>query len=83
VINGFCETEMPDAFPEFWHLGSHRYPMYLSKLHSLFEFCVRESSWILDVGCSDRRGYLLATPTTVPDVGLDIDRKNAKGSGKV
>lgn len=56
----FCDTEMSDAFPEFWRLGSHRYSMCRSKIHSLFESCVMESSLILDAGCGDKGGYVLA-----------------------
>ncbi len=69
---------MSDVFPKFWRLGSYKYPMYRSKFHTLFELSLEKSSLILDAGCGDKGGYILATPIEVLGIGLDIDRKNMK-----
>jgi hypothetical protein len=45
---------MSDAYPEFWNLGLYKYPFYRSKLYSLFQVYVKESSAVLDAGFGDR-----------------------------
>jgi 2-polyprenyl-3-methyl-5-hydroxy-6-metoxy-1,4-benzoquinol methylase len=69
---------MSDAYPESWNLVSYKYPFYRSKLYSLFQLYVKESSAVLDAGCGDRGGYLFDVPMNVQGIGLDIDRENIK-----
>lgn len=69
-------------YPDFWHLGSYKYPYYYTKFQKLFEFYVRKSCLVLDAGCGHKGGCILTTSTNAYGVGLDIDRKNIKESVK-
>lgn len=71
---------MSNVYPQFWNLGPYKYPVYRSKLHSLFQLYVKESSVVLDAGCGDEGGFIVRIPMNVQGVGLDIDRKNIKKS---
>jgi 2-polyprenyl-6-hydroxyphenyl methylase/3-demethylubiquinone-9 3-methyltransferase len=74
---------MSDAYPEFWNLGPYKYPFYRSKLYSLFQVYVKESSAVLDAGCGDRGGYLFDLPMNVQGIGLDVDRENIKKAAEM
>lgn len=71
---------MPNDYPELWNLGSYKYPLYRSKLYSLFQHSIRKSSTVLDAGCGDKGGYLITIPENVEAFGLDADSKNVKKS---
>lgn len=73
---------MSNVYPEFWRLGSYKYPMYRSKLYRLFESCLGKARFVLDAGCGDKGGYILTTPIGIQGVGLDIDRRNIRQSAK-
>lgn len=73
---------MSSVYPEFWRLGSYKYPMYRSKLHSLFKLYVRKSGLVLDAGCGDKGGYLHTMSTNIQGVGLDIKRTNIERLAK-
>lgn len=73
---------MKPDIPEFWHLGSHKYPAYKIQLQTLFLLCVRKSFFILECGCGSDGGYLTKTKN-ITGVGLDISRANIEKSLKI
>ena len=73
---------MKRDIPEFWHLGSYKYPLYLFQLQTLFLSCIRKSFFILECGCGSEGGYLTKT-RNIRGVGLDISRANIEKSIKI
>jgi SAM-dependent methyltransferase len=73
---------MKSDIPEFWHLGSYKYPFYLSQLQILLRSYIQKSFLILDAGCGPNGGYLTKTPINIQGIGLDISRTNIKNSIK-
>jgi 2-polyprenyl-3-methyl-5-hydroxy-6-metoxy-1,4-benzoquinol methylase len=74
---------MKSDIPEFWHLGSYKYPFYQSQLQILLRSYVQKSFIILDAGCGPNGGYLTETPVNIQGIGLDISRTNIKNSIKM
>jgi len=71
---------MSNDYPEFWNLGPYKYPLYRSKLYSLFQLYAGKASLVLDAGCGEKGGYAITIPKNVHGVGLDISRRNVKKS---
>lgn len=74
---------MKSDIPEFWHLGSYKYPFYRSQLQVLLKSYIRRSFLILDAGCGPNGGYLTEISyNQVEGIGLDISRTNIENSIK-
>jgi 2-polyprenyl-3-methyl-5-hydroxy-6-metoxy-1,4-benzoquinol methylase len=74
---------MKSDIPEFWHLGSYKYPFYFSQLQILLRLYIPKSFLILDASCGPNSGYLTKTPINIQGIGLDISRTNIENSIKM
>jgi len=74
---------MNSEIPEFWHLGSYKYPFYQSQLKILAKSHIKKSFLILDAGCGPDGGYLTDIPLDAQGVGLDVSRRNIENSIKI
>jgi len=73
---------MKSDIPEFWHLGSYKYPFYKSQLQIFLRSYIQKSFLILDAGCGPNGGYITKA-LNIQGIGLDISRTNVENSIKM